>query len=127
MTEAKKMQWAVYAEHVEKLPSVALQSIIVEATKAIAASPTGINAGYYTDEISICAQELRSRSKRTIQRHETIYHKTLTQMFLILREAGYDSDDMVDDLRDLVNDSQRPATEEDEGKMKFGDAGPYQN
>jgi len=52
--------------------------------------------------------------------------ETLTELRKILSEAGYDSESMTDDLKSLVNDSQRPATEADEGS-KFGDAGPYQN
>lgn len=41
--------------------------------------------------------------------------ETLTELRKILSEAGYDSESILDDLKDLVNDSQRPATEEDEG------------
>ena len=117
MTEqdrAKKvMQWAVYTERIEKLPSVALRFICKDAQEAVDAMPDGINAGYYADEIHICASELRNRAKKMCCREEQ-YVKVLSDMFLMLREAGYDSNDMVDDLRDLVNDSQRPATEEAE-------------
>ena len=114
MNEAKKMKWAEYTERIEKLPSVALRFIGNDAQGAIDAMPDGINAGYYADEIHICASELRKRAKKMCNREEQ-YVRVLSEMFLILKEAGYDSNDMIDDLRDLVNDSQRPAIDEDAG------------
>ena len=106
----KLMQWAIYTNRIEKLPSVALRFIMVDAQEAIDACPDGINADYYTDEIKICSSELRNRARKMCNREEE-YVKVLAEMFMILREAGYDSNDMVDDLRDLVNDSQRPAVD----------------
>lgn len=109
----KVMQWAVYTERIEKLPSVALRFICNDAQEAINAMPDGINAGYYGDEILICSDELHKRSKMLVNREEK-YVRVLADMFLLLKEAGYNSYEMIDDLRDLVNDSQRPATEEAE-------------
>lgn len=109
----KTMQWAIYEERIKRLPSVALRFIRKDAQGVIDAMPGGINAGYYADEMHICASELRKRAQKMVNR-EPEYMEVLSEMYLILRAAGYDSDDMVDDLRDLVNDSQRPATEEDE-------------
>ena len=45
---------------------------------------------------------------------EEQYQVQLSRMWHILKNAGYNSFEMIDDLRDLVNDSQRPATEEAE-------------
>ena len=109
----KTMNFAVYAERIAKLPSVALRFILKDAQEAIEAMPDGVNAGYYADETHACAAELRNRAKSMVNREEQ-YVKVLAELYLILKEAGYDSNEMVDDLRDLVNDSQRPATEEDE-------------
>jgi len=109
----KKMQWAHYTERIERLPSVALRFICKDAQEVINAMPDGINAGYYADEIHICASELHNRAKKLVCREEQ-YVQVLAEMYTILREAGYDSNEMVDDLRDLVNDSRRPAIEEDE-------------
>lgn len=113
MTEQtqKVMQWAIYTERIEKLPSVALRFTCKDAQEAIDAMPDGINAGYYADEIHICQAELRNRAKKMVCREEE-YRDVLAEMYTILREAGYDSNEMVDDLRDLVNDSQRPAIAE---------------
>ena len=114
MTGQKTMQWAMYTERIEKLPSVALRFIMIDAQEAIDAMPDGINAGYYADEIHISASELRKRARKMVNR-EPEYMRALSEMYILLREAGYDSNDMVDDLRDLVNDSQRPAIDEDAG------------
>ncbi len=109
----KVMKHAEYQKRIEKLPSVALIFIIKDAKEAVAAMPDGPNAGYYADEVCYCADEMHKRSKKLVNREQQ-YKTVLQDIFLILKEAGYDSNDMVDDLRDLVNDSQRPATEADE-------------
>jgi hypothetical protein len=114
MIEGKRMQFAAYEERISGLPSVCLRFICKDAQEAIDAMPDGPNAGYYADEIHICQSELRKRAKQMVNR-EKEYSDTLTKIFLILKEAGYDSNEMLDDLRDLVNDSQRPATDEDAG------------
>lgn len=93
-------------EHIERLPSVALHHMIKEARGAIEAG----KAGLYHDEMHACATELHQRKRRLVCR-EKEYQNTLANVFLILKEAGYDSYEIVDDLRDLVNDSQRPATD----------------
>lgn len=114
MTGTKIMQWATYRTRIEALPSMALRHIIKDATEAIRAMPLGPNAGYYQDEIHICAGELSLRIKAKVSR-EIKYRDTLTAMYLILKAAGYNSYELIDDLRELVNDSQRPATQQDEG------------
>ena len=114
----KKMQWAVYTERIERLPSVALRFICKDAQETMDAMPDGINAGYYADEIHICAAELRNRCEKQYGFRERQYREVLAEMYMILREAGYDSNEMVDDLHDLVNDSQRPAIDEDAGDDK---------
>jgi hypothetical protein len=116
MTGQKMMDFAAYWERIEKLPSVALRFIQQDAQEAIDAMPDGPNAGYYADEVSICASELRNRAKKMVRREEQYLH-VLSEMYLTLKEAGYDSNDMIDDLRDLVNDSQRPAVDEDAGDI----------
>ena len=109
----KTMQWAKYTTRIEKLPSIALRFIIKDAQEAIKAMPDGINAGYYADESHVCAGELRKRALNKVCR-EKEYGDALSEMFQILKDAGYNSFEMIDDLRDLVHDSQRPATEKDE-------------
>ena len=114
MTGTKKMQWAQYENRIQRLPSVALQFICIDAQKAIDASPDGVNADYCANEILLCQLELCKRSRQRNGLREYQYMNVLAEMYMILREAGYDSNEMVDDLRELVNDSQRPATEEAE-------------
>lgn len=109
----KVMKHAEYQERIAKLPSVAVRFIMNDAMETIVAMPDGPNAGYYADEICYCADELAKREKSLVNREEQ-YRNVLTDIYLILKKAGYDSNDMVDDLHDLVNDSQRPATEADE-------------
>jgi len=109
----KTMNFAAYVERIAKLPTCAVRFSMQDAQEAIDAMPDGPNAGYYADEVSMCASELRNRAKKMVSR-EPEYKSVLTRMYFILREAGYNSYDMLDDLRDLVNDSQRPATEEEE-------------
>ena len=109
----KTMQWAVYTTRIEKLPSIALRHICVDAQEAIDAMPDGVNAGYYACEIHICDLELHRRASSRVCR-EKKYGDTLSEMYTILKEAGYNSFEMIDDLRDLVNDSLRPATEKEE-------------
>lgn len=115
MIGAKTMQWATYTARIEALPSLALRHIIKDATEALKVMLNNPNAGWYTNEIYICAGELHQRARRKIQRHEVAYHDTLTEMYRILKEAGYNSYELIDNLRELVNDSQRPATMQDEG------------
>lgn len=109
----KTMQWAQYTTRIEKLPSIALRHIRRDAQEAIDAMPDGVNAGYYADEMMICASELRKRAKKMVCR-EKAYGNALAHMYQILKQAGYNSFEMIDDLHDLVHDSQRPATEKDE-------------
>jgi len=116
---AKTMEWAKYTTRIEKLPSIALRHICKDAQEAIDAMPDGINAGYYADEIHICGNELHQRAKNKVCR-EKEYGEALSSMYEILKEAGYNSFEMIDDLRDLVHDSQRPATEKDEVDMIRG-------
>lgn len=100
--------------HIAGLPSCALRYIAQDTQGAFDAMPDGPNAGYYTDEILYCIEELQKRANRRVNR-EGHYEETLTKIWVILKEAGYCGEDMIDDLRDLVNDSRRPATEEAEG------------
>lgn len=112
MTE-KTMNHADYQGRIRGLPSAALRYIIKDAQEAIDAMPAGPNTGYYVDEIYACASELRNRAKKLVNREEQ-YQVQLSRMWHILKNAGYNSYEMIDDLRDLVNDSKRPATEADE-------------
>jgi hypothetical protein len=111
----KQMNWTEYVDRIQRLPSIALRFICKDAQEAIDAMPDGVNVGYYSDEILLCSAELKKRARKLVNREQE-YVKVLAQMFLILKEAGYNSYEMIDDLRDLVNDSQRPATEEAETK-----------
>lgn len=113
MTELgqKIMRWAEYEERIQRLPNAALRYIIKDAQEAIDANPQGLNAGYYADEMHICAGELHKRAKKLVNREQE-YQRLLYQIWHVLKEAGYNSYEMLDDLRNLVNDSQRPATEE---------------
>lgn len=111
----KTMQWAIYTERIQQLPSAALRFIVADAQEAIKAKPDGIKAGYYADEILICKQELAQRARNRYGFREYQYQHVLTEMYMILKEAGYDSNEMVDDLRDLVNDSRRPAIDDGAG------------
>ena len=115
MAETKQMKFAEYEERILGLPSIALRFIMRDAKKAIEALPDGPNAGYYADEIMVCGQELTRRLKPKKTNRESEYHSTLTEIVVILDNAGYCSNNLLDDLRDLVNDSSRPATEEAEG------------
>lgn len=45
------------------LPSSSLNFIIADCQEAIAAMPDGPKAGYYADEISYAAMELKKRNK----------------------------------------------------------------
>jgi hypothetical protein len=109
----KKMNHAAYQARLHSLPPEALRFIIKDAQEAIDAMPLGPNSGYYADEVHYAAAELHKRAVQAVSR-ETDYRLALAQMWKILKNAGYNSYDMVDDLRDLVNDSKRPATEQDE-------------
>ena len=111
LENTKTMQWAQYMTRIEKLPSITLKHICVDAQEAIDAMPDGVNAGYYADEIFICGNELHQRSMNGVCR-EKEYGDALSQIYQILKDAGYNSFEMIDDLRDLVNDSLRPATED---------------
>lgn len=111
----RQMKFAQYEEQILGLPSIALRFIISDATEAIAAMPLGPNAGYYSDEIMVCSQELTRRMKPNKTDREQPYHATLTEIYVILKNAGYCSNNLLDDLKDLVNDAKRPATEEAEG------------
>lgn len=100
------MNHVEYQACIEKLPSITLHHIRHNAQEAIVAEPDGPNFGYYVDELYLCASELRNRAKKMVCReHE--HMGVLAEMHTILKAAGYDSNDMVDDLRDLVNDSRR--------------------
>jgi hypothetical protein len=107
----KKMDHMAYQKRLRRLPCDALRFIVKDAKDAIAAMPDGPNAGYYADEINYAAMELVLRERRLVNRSDD-YHAVLTQVFKILKKAGYNSYEILDDLRDLVNDSQRPSTEE---------------
>ena len=111
----KQMNFAVYTQRIAKLPTCSLRFICQDAQEAIDTNPEGANTGYYADEIHVCQSELRNRQKKMVNR-EPDYMSVLSKMYYILREAGYNSYDMIDDLKDLVNDSQRPATESEEDK-----------
>lgn len=112
----KKMQFAQYEERIKKQPSICLRFTIKDAQEAIDAMPDGPNVGYYQDEILLCSQELNRRLKKRENR-EPEYHAVLTEVYVILKNAGYCTNDILDDLKDLVNDAFRPATEEDEYKQ----------
>lgn len=105
----KEMKYAQYEERILGLPSIALRSIIADATEAMKTK-----AGYYSDEIMLCRQELSRRLQSNKTNREPVYHATLTEIYVILKNAGYCSNYLLDDLRDLVNDARRPATEQDE-------------
>ena len=109
----KKMDHAACQGRMKCLPRLALDFIVSDAQAAITAMPDGPNAGYYADEVHYAAMEIQKRLVRR-QSREGEYHAVLTRMFLILKDAGYNSHHMIDDLRELVNDSRRPATEQDE-------------
>ena len=98
---AKKiMHFAEYEERIIGLPSISLRYIISDATEAIAAQPLGENAGYYQDEIMICGQELSRRIKpRKRTNRESEYHNTLTEIAVILKNAGHEPREMIGDLR----------------------------
>lgn len=106
----KVMNHTEYQERIAKLPSAALRYVAKDAQETLAAMPDGPNAGYYADEVCYCADELAKRAKKLVNREEQ-YQMQLSRMWHILKNAGYNSYEMIDDLRDLVNDSQRPATE----------------
>ena len=113
MTGQKIIDHAAYQKRIQKLPAIALRHIRMDAQEAIVAMPDGPNAGYYQDEVHYCDMELEKRASLGASRGEK-YVKVLAEMYLILKEAGYNSYEMIDDLRDLVNDSRRPATEAEE-------------
>lgn len=111
---AKTMDHAAYMAAIEGKPSCALRFTVKDALEALDAMPDSPNAGYYADEVHYCLMELQKRANKWVNR-EDAYHNVLTQVWLILKEAGYCGEDMIDDLRDLVNDSARPAVDEDSG------------
>jgi len=112
----KQMRFAEYEERIIGMPSIVLRYIINDAKEAMEANPDSENNSYYSDEILLCSQEL-SRRLKPKNRHERSdeFHATLTEMAVNLKNAGYNSGNMIDDLKDLINDSKRPATEEAEG------------
>lgn len=55
------MDHAAYQKKVKKYSDASLLYIIGDCQKAIEAYPEGHKAGYYADEISYCAMELRRR------------------------------------------------------------------
>jgi hypothetical protein len=109
----KKMDHAACQTRMKSLPAVALRFIADDAQAAIDAMPDGPNAGYYADEVHYAAMEIQKRLVRHVSR-ECEYQAILSEMWVILTGAGYNSHHMIDDLRELVNDSRRPATEQDE-------------
>ena len=52
---------ADYQRRLKKLDSLALRSIIKDAGEAAKVNPTNPNAGFYLDEVSYAAMELRHR------------------------------------------------------------------
>ncbi len=50
-----------YPKRLRALPDEQLRGIILDATEALAAMPNNPKAGYYADEVSYCAAELRRR------------------------------------------------------------------
>lgn len=72
-----------------------------------------------TESLHCCCFRLSGPSLPTCCTWVQAKHIELVEAELVMRailtEAGYDSESIVDDLRDLVTDSRRPATEEDEG------------
>ncbi len=57
----KKMDHANYPRQLKHKPVESLRFIIRDANEAIAAHPTGENAGYYADEVLYAASELKRR------------------------------------------------------------------
>lgn len=102
MAETKQMRFAEYEERILGLPSIALRFIISDATEAIAALPEGPNASYYSDEIMICGQELTRRMKPNKTNRESEYHNTLTEIAVILKNAGHDPREPISNLRRLA-------------------------
>ena len=116
MSSQKTMNHAEYQERLRGLPNRALRFIIQDATEALEAMPDGPNAGYYADEISYAGAELKRRQKSMHKWNQPVGEQlaTLNRVDMMLRTAGYKSQDTLDNLRDLIKDAQRPATEEDE-------------
>jgi len=112
----KEMRFAEYEERILGLPSIVLRYIIKDAKEAMELNPDSENNSYYSDEILLCNQEI-SRRLKPKNRHERYdeFHSTLTEIAVCLKNAGYSSGGMIDDLKDLINDAKRPATEEAEG------------
>ena len=100
----KQMRFAEYEEKIIGAPSIVLRYIMKDAKEAIAAFPDGPNVQYYSDEILLCDQEIsrRLKPKNRRERHDE-FHATLTEMAVILKNAGYSDGNMIDDLKDLVN------------------------
>lgn len=57
----KTMDHSAYQSKVRELSAAALRFTITDCQAALAAMPDNPNAGYYADEISYCAMELKRR------------------------------------------------------------------
>lgn len=62
--EAPQMNFAEYEKMARKMETSSLQYVIQDCQKALEAMPDNPKAGYYMDEIHICAAELRRRQNR---------------------------------------------------------------
>lgn len=111
---SKTMNHAEYVELCKTLPSNALRFIMKDAQEVIDAMPDGENVGYYLDEISYAGMELKRR-QRSLHKWSCVEDQiaTLNRVDGMLRHAGYEGQDTVDNLRDLIKSAERPATAEE--------------
>jgi hypothetical protein len=76
---------------------------MADATEAMRLNPDSENNSYYQDEIMMCGQELSRRLKpKNKQRPEL--HNTLTEIAVILQNAGRDPRDMIGELRKMTSE-----------------------
>jgi len=109
----KTMNHAEYQARLSGLPNAALRFIIKDAQEALEAMPDGLNAGYYADEINYAGMELKNRQQTMEHWDKPVGNqlRLLNAIDRMLRDAGYNSHDTLDNLRDLIKSAQRPATE----------------
>ena len=66
MTNPEHIDHTEYPKSLKKYPRCELHFIIKDARGAMEAMPDGRKAGYYADEISYCAMELKRRNDKGI-------------------------------------------------------------
>lgn len=57
----KTMNHAEYQKNLARKSIMELEYIVKDAAEAVRINPTGVNAGYYMDEVHYAAAELRRR------------------------------------------------------------------